>query len=140
MFCNWSVRLKSGWFLRVTTIKVSTTCLPVKKLKLTIKVLLVLFVWITDYFLSFSFIKILLLSFRTNFPIYKMRRHVFLYTSRFYNERKADARLDSCLNMAHPIRAFYIIHRIYKDWSTVINSLNGNKTIAYQPMVSGRVI
>nr|XP_022325161.1 prolyl 4-hydroxylase subunit alpha-1-like isoform X1 [Crassostrea virginica] len=55
---------------------------------------------------------------------------------RFYNERKADARLDSCLNMAHPIRAFYIIHRIYKDWSTVINSLNGNKTIAYQPMVS----
>lgn len=56
---------------------------------------------------------------------------------RFYNERKTDGHLDKCLDMAHPVRAFYIQHRVYNEWGAMIEDLKANKTIALQPTVAG---
>ncbi|XP_061164995.1 prolyl 4-hydroxylase subunit alpha-2-like [Saccostrea echinata] len=56
--------------------------------------------------------------------------------TRFYNERKKDLRLDDCLNMAHPIRAFYLVYRVYNDWGDVMNSLISNQTISTQTTVA----
>ncbi|XP_062569104.1 uncharacterized protein LOC134231200 [Saccostrea cucullata] len=56
--------------------------------------------------------------------------------TRFYNERKKDLRLDDCLNMAHPIRAFYLVYRVYNDWGEVMSSLNNNQTISTQSIVA----
>lgn len=42
--------------------------------------------------------------------------------------------------MAHPVRAFYIQHRVYNEWGAMIEDLKANKTIALQPTVAGNCL
>lgn len=62
------------------------------------------------------------------------------FPPRFYNERKTDGHLDKCLDMAHPVRAFYIQHRVYNEWGAMIEDLKSNTTIALQPTVAGNCL
>lgn len=79
------------------------------------------------------------INFKANCTALSYFHNIFFF-SRFYNERKTDGHLDKCLDMAHPVRAFYIQHRVYNEWGAMIEDLKANKTIALQPTVAGNCL
>lgn len=80
------------------------------------------------------------INFKANCTTLSYFHNIFFFFYRFYNERKTDGHLDKCLDMAHPVRAFYIQHRVYNEWGAMIEDLKANKTIALQPTVAGNCL